>query len=255
MGNKTHITALLLAATLSGPAFAQDPIEPAAIEALHAMGAHLAGLQTFALTSQTEMEVVLDDDQKLLIGGTVQYQVQRPDHMRIDLKTDVIDRQLYYDGKTVSYVSPTEGYYAQIENAPPTIKEVLDYTADTYSVSFPAADLFQWGTKDEPIDQIKEAFKVGTATINGAQTDHWAFRTDDQDWEVWLRTDGTSLPARISVVDRQDDARPRFVATYSWDEQAKPASDIFTYQPPEGAKQIDFLETELAPDDETEPQQ
>ena len=40
MGNKTHITALLLAATLSGPAFAEDPIEPAAIEALHAMGAH-----------------------------------------------------------------------------------------------------------------------------------------------------------------------------------------------------------------------
>ena len=45
MGKSTHIAALLLATSLSGPAFADDPagdpIEPAAIEALHAMGAQV----------------------------------------------------------------------------------------------------------------------------------------------------------------------------------------------------------------------
>lgn len=255
MRHGNPITAAILTATLAASAQAQDAIEPAAIEALQAMGAHLAGLQTFGVSSQTEMEVVLDSDQKLLIGGTVQYQVQRPDHLRIDLKTDVVERQLYYDGKTVSYVSPSDGHYAQIDDAPTTIKEMLDYTTRTYAIDFPAADLFQWGTEDELIDLITEAFRVGPALVDGVETEHWAYRTAAQDWEVWLRSDGTSLPVRISVVNREDEALPRFVATYVWDEQATPAADVFTYQPAEGATRIEFLETDLTAADETEPAQ
>ncbi|MTH78456.1 DUF2092 domain-containing protein [Paracoccus aestuariivivens] len=254
MRHRKWIAATLMAGALSQPACAEDLVDPAAIQALQAMGAHLAKLQTFALTSQTQMEVVLDDEQKLLVGGTVEYQVQRPDRLRIDLKTDVAERQLYYDGKSVSYVSPADGYYALIENAPTDIKSVLDYTSETYALDFPAADLFEWGTEDEPVDLVKEAFKVGTATIDGTVTDHWAFRTETQDWEIWLRTDGTSLPERISIVDREDTALPRFVADYSWDEGATPDASAFIYQPPEGAKRIDFLETELSTVGETEAQ-
>lgn len=227
----------LLACLAAGPGLAQD-IEPAAIDALRAMGRHLAMLQRFEVTADTAMEVVLDSDQKLLIGGTVFYQVRRPDGLRIDLATDVVHRELYYDGKTAAYVSPDEGYYALIEDPPPTIADLLAQAAGRHGLSFPAADLFAWGGPDEPVDQIHEAFLVGPAMIGDVPVNHWAFRGPDQDWELWIRRDDPPLPLRASLVDRDELARPRFTTSFAWKEQAEIPDAVFSFAPAEGAKQI-----------------
>ncbi|MDT1062020.1 DUF2092 domain-containing protein [Paracoccus sp. CPCC 101403] len=244
---KRLVLGILLAA-MSGPTWAEDAVEPAAIDALRKMGAHLATLDRFAVQADTEMEIVLDDEQKLLIGGEITYQVSRPDHLRVDLVTDVVKRQLYYDGKQAAFVAPEEAYYALIENPPSTIHDLLAEAAQKYALSFPAADLFEWGTPDEPVDEVTEAFLVGKATIAGQETDHWAFRTEDQDWEVWIGTQGSPLPLRVSLTDRHDPARPRYIATYAWTEQGEFGDDIFNYAPPEGARRIDFLAA-APPDD------
>src|SRR5690606_21067293 len=147
------------------------------------MGKHLREMQKFSIRAQTSVEVVLDTDQKLEVGGEVTYRVEQPDKLRIDLQTDVVTSEFIYNGKTFVYSSPKDNSYVQV-SAPATIKETLEEAAQKYHLTFPLADLFAWGTPDAPIGDIVEGFKVGTATINGKLTDHWAYRTYDQDFEV-----------------------------------------------------------------------
>jgi hypothetical protein len=215
-------------------------IEPASIEALKKMGDHLQSLQTFSLRADTTSEVILDDEQKLEIGGEATYQVRRPDHLHIDLVTDVVHGELMYDGKTLVYASPDQKTYAQVP-APPTIKETLERAAQRYDLQFPLADLFAWGTKDAPIDIIREGFLVGHAVVDGKQTNHWAYRGPDQDAEIWIATEGSPLPLKISLVDRQESARPRITSVLHWTENADISADAFDYKPPEGSSKIGFV--------------
>ncbi|MQY46190.1 DUF2092 domain-containing protein [Rhizobiales bacterium RZME27] len=239
-------TAALVTVLMATSAGAQDQgmeeprIEPEAVEALKAMGEHLQSMQSFKITARTTAEVVLETDQKLEIGSEATYEVKRPDRLRIDLATDVVHGELVYDGKTLVYASPDQKVYAQVP-APATIKETLEHAAQKYDLAFPLADLFAWGTPDAPTDLIKEGFLVGHAFVNGKETDHWAFRGPDQDAEIWIATEGSALPLKVSLVDRDDMTRPRITTVLEWTENAEIADDVFQYKPEEGTEKIRFL--------------
>ncbi|WP_371835351.1 MULTISPECIES: DUF2092 domain-containing protein [Ochrobactrum] len=220
---------------------ASDRIEPASIQALENMGKHLQSLQKFSLNSQTSVDAVLDTDQKLEFGGEVSYEVERPNKLRIDLKTDVVQGEFIYNGTTLTYVSPSNNTYAQAP-APATIKETLEEAAQKYHLTFPLADLFAWGTPDAPIGEIAEGFHVGNAMVNGKPTDHWAYRTGDQDFEVWIASDGPPLPLKVSLVDRDDQTRPRMTAVLNWNETPDIQASAFEFTPPADAQKLRFLE-------------
>ncbi len=215
-------------------------IEPESIEALKAMSQHLQTLQVFSIKARTTAEVVLDTDQKIEVGSEATYEVKRPDRLRIDLATDVVHGELIYDGKEVVYASPDQNVYAQVA-APPTIKETLQQVAQKYDLAFPLADLFSWGTEDAPIDIIREGFLVGNAYVNGKETRHWAFRGPDQDAEIWIAAEGSPLPLKMSLVDREDLTRPRITTVLEWTENTQIEDAVFSYQPPEGSQKIRFL--------------
>lgn len=241
IGSATAALLLMASGVLAQEKQTREPrIEPESIEALKKMGDHLQTLQNFSLKATTTTEVVLDTDQKLEIGGTATYEVRRPDHLRIDLATDVVHGELVYDGKTMIYASPDQNVYAQV-SAPATIKDTLEEAAQKYNLSFPLADLFSWGTPDAPIDIIREGFFVGHAIVNGEDTDHWAYRGPDQDAEIWIATKGSPLPLKMSLVDREDTTRPRITSVLEWTENADIAADAFQYKPGDGAQKIKFL--------------
>ena len=223
-----------------------EPIEPESIEALKKMGEAIAAMKTFELKATSSVEVVLDDEQKLLIEGSADYQARRPDGLRVDMTTDVVRREFIYDGKTVTIVSPGDGFYGKFD-APPTIKEMLEKAADDFDLALPLADLFDWGTPDAPIDEILRGFKVGESFIAGKKTNHYAFREEDQDWEIWIAEEGAPLPLKYSIVDRLDPSAPRFSATLDWTSRESFPTATFEYDPPAGASQIGFMKPEIMP--------
>src|SRR4029453_7800711 len=103
--------ALLSSASPSLSQSAGSQIDPDAVAALHKMGASLGSLRTFELHADVTQEEVLTSDQKLQFSGTVEVKAQRPNALRMDLKSDRKDRTLYYDGKTATLFSPRIGYY------------------------------------------------------------------------------------------------------------------------------------------------
>ncbi|HEX2885464.1 DUF2092 domain-containing protein [Vineibacter terrae] len=218
---------------------AAPALEPAAVEALKRLGEHLLTLQSFEITSVIAFDYVLDNNQKIQIGGTVRHRVRRPDRLRIDLATDVLDRVFQYDGKTLTVIAPKESYYAQVD-AKPTIKETLAWAAQNFGVEMPLADLFDWGTPDAPHSRVREGFRVGKASIGGVECDHWAFRGPGHDWEIWIRTGDAPLPLKLSIVNTSDPARPRYEAILTWTEKADVADDVFVHAPAADAKRIEF---------------
>ena len=222
------------------PAVQPTVPDPESIAALKRMGQHLVSLRSFEIAATFSIEYVLDNKQKILIGGTSQYRVRRPDRMRIELSTDVLERVFQYDGKDLVVTAPKEKFFARVE-AKSTARDTLAWAAQTYGIEVPLADLFDWGTADSSEGEIREGFYVGKSRVGGVDCEHWAFRQDGADWEIWIRTGDTPLPLKLSIVNTLDPALPRYEAVLSWTESREFADEIFTEPPAPGAKRIDFL--------------
>src|SRR6476620_9489835 len=213
-------------------------IEDVAVDALRNMSNYLMQAKTLGISTEGSLDVVTDDGQRIQLDGTTTYKIRRPGFV-IDYVSDMKSRRFIYDGKSFTVYSPKLGYYASVP-APGTNKEVLDIIYNKFGISLPLEDLFRWGdgSNDDRLKALKSAYKVGTATIDGAETDHYAFREEDVDWEVWIQQGDQPLPRKLVIVDRTDPSRPTFVSRLRW--QVNPAfTDAdFTFVPDANAKRI-----------------
>lgn len=233
-------TSLVDAATNPKPgATAPTPaVDPQAMQALTRMSSYLRGLSSFEVKGDTEQDLVTTKGERVQLGGSLNYKVRRPNGFQIAATSDFMNRRFYFDGKQFTISSPTLGLYAT-EPAPPTIREMLDVVWKKYGISLPLVDLFRWSDPNESrADKLTSAFYVGGAIIDGVTTDHYAFREADRDWEIWIERGDHPVPRKLVIVNRDDSARPAYVARLTWNVAPTLTADDFTFKPRPGSKAI-----------------
>ena len=214
-----------------------NPVDPASIDALKRMGAYLQTLQRFALKSERTSEAVLDDGQKLQNSAVAETQVQRPNKLRLVSWRGGSEKELVYDGKTVTLYTPATKYYASAETAD-TIGGMVRQIRDKYGIETPVSDLFIWGTDAAPLDQIQSAMNAGQDLIGGQICNHYAFRQEQFDWQLWIRAGDQPLPCKVVITDRSDEARPQSESVLTWNLKPGFADAVFRFTPPKGAMRI-----------------
>ena len=241
------ISLCLLAATpgtgaqsdAAAAADAAGAVDPAAVEALQRMSRYLMSLTTAEVTSRGSLDVVTGDGQRVQLDGVTNYKLRKPGFV-IDYVSDNKKRRFLYDGKHFTVYAPTTGMYATVA-APATNREVLDTIYRQYGIALPLEDLFRWG---DPANTrrgaLKGAYQVGTATLDGVPTDHYAFREETVDWELWVQQGDRPLPQKLVIVDLTDPARPTFIARLDWKVNPALADADFTFVPDKDAKRIEL---------------
>lgn len=242
--------ALPLTIGLGAAAYAQQGAAPAtkpdpdALAALNKMGEALRAMTAFTVTADVTTEQVLESGQKLQYGGDLKIEAQRPSGFKIHMNFDHKERDIYYDGKSITLFAPKVGYYASVP-APATIGATLDVIKDKYDVEIPLADLFYLGTDPALTARIQSGFYVGPETVGGVACQHYAFRQAAADWQVWIRSDGPALPCKMVITTTQDEAQPQYTAAMTWQPQA-PAQAAYTFTPPANAHRITVADVTAA---------
>jgi hypothetical protein len=215
--------------------------DPAVLSRLAQMGDYLRALPSFVVKADTAKDEVLDNGQKVMFSGTLEYRYAKPDRLRASVRTDRKWRDFYFDGKTLTQVAPRMGYYGSVE-MPGKVGEVMTDLAQRYDIDMPLADLFYWGTPASGVDDITAATLIGPARVGGVDTDHFALRQAGVDWQIWVERGARPLPRRLVITTTEEPAQPQYSATLVWDLGAQTRASAFTYAPPKGARRI-----ELAP--------
>ncbi|MGA8053031.1 MAG: DUF2092 domain-containing protein [Burkholderiales bacterium] len=212
-------------------------LDAKAIEALSAMGKYLRSLKSFAVHADTTIDEVLTTGQKLQFAGTLDYQVQSPNRLRAEVNTDRRHRQFFYDGNSLTQYAPRMKYYATVA-APGTIGEALQVAEQKYDLEIPLADLFLWGTDKSGVQDVKDATFVGPARIAGKDCDHYAYRQENVDWQVWIQRGAQPLPCKMVITTTDEPSQPQYTAVLKWDLAPKLGNATFAFVPPKDAKKI-----------------
>jgi hypothetical protein len=225
-------------AAAAAPA-AANAVDPAAIQALKDMGAHLQTLKRFHVSTELTGERVLADGQKLQHTATADMDVERPNRLRARMWSARAERELIYDGKTVTLFTPAQKYYSTIEFSG-NLGELIKRLEDRYGVEVPLADMFVWGTPAATFDKIESAMNAGQDFIGKDLCDHYAFRQGLFDWQIWITVGDKPLPRKLVITNRGDEARPQSVSLIDWNLKPTFKDSVFKFTPPKGATAVEI---------------
>ena len=202
------------------------------------MGAYLQTLKRFAVSTEVTGERVLADGQKLQHTATANLDVVRPNKLRAVMRSSRSDRELVYDGKSVTLYAPAQKYYSTVESSGSLGDRSIGLKSAMEQI--PLSDPFVWGTPAAQLDKFESALN-GSDIVSGEICDHYAFRQAAIDWQIWIATGAKPLPRKIVITNRGDEARPQSVTRISWNLKPAFADSVFNFTPPKGSTKIEVL--------------
>jgi hypothetical protein len=186
-------------------------------------------------------EDVLEDGQKIQYQSETNLLAEMPSRLRVEVTSDRQHRLYLYDGKNVTVWAARVNYYATV-TAPSTVAELANVLYEKYDIEIPLEDLFFWGSKWATTDKITGAMVVGPADVEGTTCEHYAFRQEGLDWQVWIQKGDFPLPRKLVITTLTDEARPQHTSVLTWNLAPSFNDAAFTFDPPPDAHKIVLAE-------------
>ena len=231
----------------AGPARAEAPLEPKAIDILKASSSRLAAAHTLSFTAVASYESPSRLGPALVYTTKSAVILQRPDKLRVIQSGDGPASEFYYDGKTMMAFAPAEKLVAVAE-APPTIDQALEAAYHGAAIYFPFTDVMVADPYGDIAKGLELAFYVGQShVVGGITTDIVAYASDGVFVQIWIGADD-KLPRMARAVFRKDALRLRHQVEFSsWKLDGPVAPGVFASARAVTAKRIPFAHPDPGP--------
>ena len=194
--------------------------------------------QTIHLTFDSDIEVITPQLEKIQFTNSGDALLSRPDKLRAHRVGGYADVELYFDGKTVSILGKHINGYTQFD-APGTVDRLIEDLRAGHGIALPGADLLLSNSYDVLMAGVKEAKYMGRGVIDGVECEHLAFRNFDTDWQLWVEIGKHTVPRKLVITSKTLNSAPQYtVRIKDWKTGVTPASDAFTFVPPDGARKL-----------------
>jgi len=223
---RTLMGAVSLAASL-GVAFGVCADEVDAKKMLKAMSDYMAGQTAIAFDYDTSLEVVTKEQQKVMLTSSGKVTLNRPDKIRATRDGGFSNAEMIFDGTTLTMVNRNVNQYAQAE-VPGTIDHLTDELRDTYHKPVPGADLLSSNVYDALMPAVIDTKDLGSGVIGGQVCNHFAFRNQDVDWQIWVADGDRPYPCRYVVTSKQVDQAPQYTVASA---TGRPARRVISGSP------------------------
>lgn len=212
---------------------------------LREMGDYLRTADEYTFRADITYDEVVDD-QMIQFGAVVQISLQRgaeqrPDRLNVEYNGDEMRRRVVFDGKTVTVHNQSRNVYA-ITEVPPDVDRALDHLFEVFGSSVPIADLLYSDPYRTLIENAETGYVVGQHPVNDVLCHHLAFAQEAIDWQIWIEVGPRPVPRKLVITYRDEPGSPQYVSELSeWNFAPRLSEHYFTFRPPEGADEMEFL--------------
>jgi len=212
--------------------------EDNAKSAVKKMSDYMTAQKAISFNYDTNLEVVTKEGQKLGLASSGSMKLNRPDKIRASREGGFANVEYAFDGKTLTMLGKNVNAYAQVDWTG-NIDQLVDELRTKFHRPIPGADLLSSNVYDELMPEVVDSKDLGSGVINGVECDHFAFRTKDVDWEIWIAQGSHPYPCRYVVTSTQVNKAPQYtIDIRSWKAGAQVAPGAFTLKIPAGARKL-----------------
>jgi hypothetical protein len=213
-------------------------VDAAAVQKMKRMSDFLEGVQKFSVNTQSIIEESRYSGHRVDFDLAAKVTVKRPNKLSAARSGQLLNEQLFYDGKTLSLYRPSDKTYASA-TAPDTVEKMVDFARETVGILLPAADLVYRGAYPLMMQDVSLAVVVGQTVIGGVTCDHLLFSRPGVDFQIWIAQGKQPLPCKY-VVTEMDTPTKLSITTFlnGWNLNPAAPDAQFTFVPPKDAKAI-----------------
>jgi hypothetical protein len=232
---------------------AETPPAPDPKKILREMADFLKAQGQFSFRAVITDDQVYPNGNKLQYGLDLEFLARRPDKLRINGRGDLENQEFFYDGITLTMYNKDKNLYA-IAPMPPTIDEALTKAYQDFDLQVALADLACSNAYELMINNVTGTLYVGQHQVQGVLCHHLAFDQDNLHWQIWIEAGDKPLPRKLLVTQKRLLGSPQWTAYLSdWNLSPQLPDNMFTFVPPPGAHQIEFLRPSKAEAPKTKP--
>jgi len=239
----------LLALFFAFPLLAQDnaarstgkDLDSFALQALKAATDPIKDAKAFSFRILTSRDLVGTNNQIITQFSVSEITVQRPNKLHIKFRGRGEPVELFYDGtgKTVLY-SPSVKLYTTMATST-TIDGMLS-AVEQRGMFIAVRNLLESDPFKSLTDDLTTAYIVGRTSLFDQEVHHLAFTEPGAEWQMWILGGDKPTVRRLEVINEEDPHHPRVVVDFlDWDFNASPSADMFTFNKPSDAREIEML--------------
>jgi len=218
-------------------------IDPLALQVLKAATDPIKQSQSFSFRVLVSREHLGTNGQMITLFHTSEVTVQRPDKLYVDFHGRGKEVKLYYNAGQAVLFSPDENFYSTIAS-PATIDQTLD-ALEKKGVFLSASNFLESDPYQSLTDDLVSGYVIGKVAMFGETVHHLAFTEPDAEWQLWVIGGDHPQVRRLEVIDRSLPEHPRITVDFlDWNLNASPNPNLFTFDKPTDARQIEMLNME-----------
>ncbi len=161
----------------------------------------------------------------------------------------------FYDGSSIILLDVLANLYA-ITKVPDELDTAVDLVFEKFGLVVPFADFVYADPYAVLIENAQYGSLMGVHGCDGKRCHHLLFTQEFIDWQIWIETGPRPVPRRLVITYKEEPGSPQYEARFSgWDFQPRSSEHAFTFYPPDGASEIEFLPSTDEPDIDEEAQQ
>ncbi|NJD66229.1 MAG: DUF2092 domain-containing protein, partial [Chloroflexi bacterium] len=200
-------------AAIAAPAMTESQKEAASL--LKGMTEYLAGLKSFSVAFRSGYDVVQPSGQKIEFGESRRVSLARPDRLRVEEIASDGKRDLaVFDGAIISVLDAGSNVFAQVPQ-PGSLDEALVYFVRQLRMRMPLALLLTTRLPEALPGRVKTLDLVESTEILGIPAHHIAGRTDNVDFQFWIRDGKQPLPLRVVITYKESPGQPQYWANFA----------------------------------------
>jgi hypothetical protein len=207
------------------------------------MSDYMASQKNLSVQFDAGLEVITPEIEKIQFTASGNVSISRPNKLRAVRRGGYSEVELIFDGQTTTIFDRDDNVYAQVAT-PGSVDKLVDQLRGQYGIDMPGGDLLLSNIYDELMADVVQANHMGQGVIGGYDCEHLAFRNQDTDWQIWVRTGDKPLPCKLVITTKTVAAAPEYtIVFHDWKTIAN-ADAAFAFKPPNGARPVPF--TDLA---------
>jgi len=210
---------------------------------LKSADAYLKSQKSLTMKAETMFDIVTDDGQVITYTMQLDLSVERPNKLYAKRVGAIRNQEIFYNGSKLVLHSLKHNVYA-MEQVPPTIDEMMDYSMAQFGMQAPGSDLLYSDLYDGMLSDAVSGAYLGKVMVEGVECHHLAYRGNTVDFQLWIEAGKEAKPKRYMIVSKLMTAAPRYIININTLEPAQFSKEKFEFSPSADVKRIGFLTEE-----------